>query len=112
MVSDSTIMTSIPELLAPAGDWKSLAAALDAGADAIYFGVRGFNMRAAAKNFTAGDLPKIVRRCQARKVRSYLTLNVVVFEREIVRLERLLKAARAAGVDAVICSDFAVLSPA
>jgi len=105
-------MISIPELLAPAGDWKSLDASLDAGADAIYFGVRGFNMRAAAKNFTARDLPKVVARCHERKVRSYLTLNVVVFEREISRLERLLKTAKAAGVDGVICADFAVLSAA
>ena len=104
--------TSIPELLAPAGDWKSLDAALDAGADAIYFGVRGFNMRAAAKNFTIRDLTKIVARCHERKVRSYLTLNVVVFEREILRLERLLKAAKRASVDGVIGSDFAVLSAA
>ncbi len=105
-------MISIPELLAPAGDWKSLDAALDAGADAVYFGVRGFNMRAAAKNFTVRDLPKIVGCCRERRVRAYLTLNVVVFERELVRLERLLKAARAAGVDGVICSDFAVVMAA
>jgi len=105
-------MTTIPELLAPAGDWKSLDASLDAGADAIYFGVRGFNMRAAAKNFTTRDLPKIVELCHKRKVRSYLTLNVVVFEREVARLDRLLKAATKAGVDGVICSDFAVLAAA
>jgi len=103
---------SIPELLAPAGDWKSLDAALDAGADAIYFGVRGFNMRVAAKNFTARDLAKIVVRCHERKVRAYLTLNIVVFEREISRLGQLLKAAKVAGVDGVIGSDFAVLSTA
>ena len=105
-------MPALPELLAPAGDWINLAAALEAGADAIYFGVRGFNMRAAAKNFTVRDLPKVVARCHARKVRAYLTLNVVVFEREIVRLERLLDAALDAGVDGVICSDFAVLAAA
>ena len=104
--------TLIPELLAPAGDWKSLDASLDAGADAIYFGVRGFNMRAAAKNFTMRDLPKIVAICHKRKVRAYLTLNVVVFEREVSRLGSLLKAAKAAQVDGVIGSDFAVLSAA
>jgi len=103
---------TIPELLAPAGNWKCLAASLDAGADAIYFGVRGFNMRAAAKNFTPSDLPKITALCHKRKVKVYLTLNVVVFEREIARLERLLKTAKAAGVDGVICSDLAVLSAA
>lgn len=105
-------MIPLPELLAPAGDWKCLDAALDAGADAVYFGVRGFNMRAAAKNFTTRDLPKIVEFCHKRKVRAYLTLNVVVFEREVEKLKRLLKAARTAGVDGVICSDFAVLAVA
>lgn len=105
-------MISIPELLAPAGDWKSLDAALDAGADAVYFGVRGFNMRAAAKNFTTRDLPKIVAQCHKRKARAYLTLNVVVFEREITALQRLLKAAKKARVDAVIGADFAVLAAA
>ncbi|MFT3781922.1 MAG: peptidase U32 family protein [Nibricoccus sp.] len=102
----------IPELLAPAGDWKSLDAALDAGADAVYFGVRGLNMRAAAKNFTSRDLPKIVARCQERNARAYLTLNVVVFEAEVGKLQRLLNAAKKAGVDAVIGADFAVLSAA
>jgi len=101
-----------PELLAPAGDWKSLDAALDAGADAVYFGVRGFNMRAAAKNFTTRDLPKVVMLCHKRKVRAYLTLNVVVFEREIAPLERLLKAAKKAQVDGVISADFAVMATA
>ena len=105
-------MISIPELLAPAGDWQSLDAALDAGADAVYFGVRGFNMRSAARNFTARDLPKIVTLCHERKVMAYLTLNIVVFEREILRMERLLQAAKKAGVDGVICSDFGVLAAA
>lgn len=105
-------MTTLPELLAPAGDWKSLDAALDAGADAVYFGVRGFNMRAAAKNFTARDLPKVTGICHKRKVRAYLTLNVVVFEKEIAPLLRLLKAAKKARVDGVICADFAVLAAA
>jgi putative protease len=105
-------MASLPELLAPAGDWKNLIAALDAGADAVYFGVRGLNMRASAKNFTERDLSKLVETCHARKVRAYLTLNVLVFEKELPRLQRLLKAAKAAGVDGVIASDFAVISSA
>lgn len=104
--------TLLPELLAPAGDWKSLSASLEAGADAIYFGVRGFNMRAAAGNFAASDLPKIVAHCHERKVRAYLTLNIVVLEREVARMERIVKEAKNAGVDGVICSDFAVLSAA
>jgi putative protease len=69
-------------------------------------------MRAAAKNFTERDVTKIVARCHERKVRAYLTLNVVVFEREVAQLERLLKTAKTARVDGVIASDFAVLAAA
>lgn len=105
-------MVRVPELLAPAGDWKNLQAALEAGADAVYFGVKGLNMRAAARNFTARDLPRIVRTCRAHGARAYLTANVLVFERELPRLEKLLRAAVVAGVDAVIASDFAVISAA
>jgi putative protease len=104
--------TKIPELLAPAGDWPCLDAAIDAGADAVYFGVRGLNMRAAAKNFGVRDLKKIVAKCHAAGVRAYLTLNVVVFDRELELLKRLLKAAKAAAVDAVIAADLAVVSEA
>ena len=105
-------MTRIPELLAPAGDWKNLQAALDAGADAIYFGVRGFNMRASAKNFSVRDMPRIVELCHARKVRAYLTANTLVYQAELPALEKLLQAAAAAKVDGVIASDFAVIEAA
>ncbi len=105
-------MKRIPELLAPAGDWKNLQAALDAGADAIYFGVRGFNMRASARNFTVRDLPRLVQACHARKVRAYLTANTLVHEREVPAVDTLLAAAARAGVDGVIVSDFAMLAAA
>lgn len=104
--------TKTPELLAPAGDWVSLDAALDAGADALYFGVDGLNMRAGAKNFRTRDLRKIAEKCHAKGVRAYLTLNVVVFEKELGLIDRLLKAAKKAGVDAVIGADMAVLAAA
>ncbi|MFA5264275.1 MAG: peptidase U32 family protein [Opitutaceae bacterium] len=105
-------MRALPELLAPAGDWNTLHAALDAGADAIYFGVRGFNMRASARNFTARDLPRLAAFCHERGAKAYLTANTLVFEGELKRLRALLAAARAAGIDGVIASDFAVISEA
>ena len=70
-----------PEILAPAGDFVCLQAALDAGADAVYFGLGRFNMRArSGVNFKMEDLPEISRRCRARSVKAYLALNAILFE--------------------------------
>ncbi len=97
-----------PELLAPAGDFICLQAALDAGADAVYFGLGTFNMRArSGVNFKVEDLPEIVRRCGA--VRRYLTLNAIMFEGELDEVERVILAARPF-VDAFIVSDWGVIS--
>src|SRR3989338_6591455 len=97
------------ELLAPAGNWSMLTAAIDAGADAIYFGITGFNMRAAAQNFSIEDLPKLVSYCHEHKVKAYCTVNIIIFEQELSRLEDLLSALKTAGVDTVICWDLAVI---
>jgi putative protease len=94
------------ELLAPAGDFRSLRAAVDAGADAVYFGIRGFNMRGAARNFGLRDLKKIREICG--DVKMYLTLNVVFYDRELARVERIVRRAKGF-VDAIICWDFAVI---
>lgn len=99
----------IPELMAPAGDFISLSAALNAGADAVYFGLRGSNMRAGAKNFALSDMPRIVRECRAAGAKCYLTLNTIYFDSEMRSVLRQLKAAKKAGVDAVIAWDFSVL---
>jgi len=101
-----------PEILAPAGSWACLRAAIDAGADALYFGVRGFNMRAAADNFTAGALPKIARLCRESGCRCYLALNTIVYQSEVAAMQRLLQRARDANIDAVIAWDFAVIEAA
>lgn len=101
-----------PEILSPAGDWLSLRAALDAGCDAVYFGVRGFNMREGAANFTASSLGKIARLCHEKGARAYLALNTIIYEPELGKMRRLLARARAAGIDAVICWDFAVIEAA
>ena len=72
------------ELMAPAGNFESLQAALDNGADSVYFGVEQLNMRARASiNFTIDDLPEITRRCEAKNVRSYLTLNTIIYDHDL-----------------------------
>lgn len=94
------------ELLAPVGDFKNLRVAVEAGADAVYFGIRGFNMRDSAKNFSLRDLDKIRKICG--RVKMYLTLNVVVYDGELKRIEEIVKKIRGK-VDAVICWDLAVI---
>ncbi len=94
------------ELLAPAGSWESLAAALDAGADAVYFGVVGLNMRAASSaNFTVDDIGEIVRRARAAGAKTRLTLNTIIYDEEEALTRNLIDRAAAEGVDAVIVSD-------
>ena len=97
-----------PELMAPAGDWTMLRTAVNSGADAVYFGVDKLNMRAKAKNFTIEDLPGIVEFCKANNVKTYLTINTIVFEEETPELEELIIAAKNAGVDRIICWDLSV----
>ena len=101
-----------PEIMAPAGDWISLRAALYAGCDAVYFGIKGFNMRARADNFSPSALGKIARLCHAAGARAYLALNTIVYEGELGKTAALLARARAAQIDAVICWDFAVIGQA
>src|SRR3989339_985647 len=97
-----------PELMAPAGDWTMLITAVSAGADAIYFGVDKLNMRIKAQNFTLKDLPKISRFCKKHKVKSYLTLNTIVYEEEIKELKKIIDCSKKSGIDRVICWAFAV----
>lgn len=99
-----------PEILAPAGDFVCLQAAIDAGADAVYFGLGTFNMRArSGVNFRDGDLPEIARRCRARGVKAYLALNAIMFEDEVEEVDRTIAAAKPY-VDAFIVSDWGVIS--
>lgn len=86
-----------------------LTAAIKAGADAIYFGIRGLNMRATASNFNLKDVNKIVSFCHKHKVKAYCTINVIIYEKELVLLEKILKALKQAKIDAVICWDLAVV---
>ena len=100
------------ELLAPVGNFANLRAATEAGADAVYFGLQDFNMRASAKNFKVSDLKKIREICDngldGRKVKMFLTLNVIVYDEELKKLESLIKKVKGK-VDAIICWDLAVI---
>lgn len=98
-----------PEVLAPAGSMPSLLAALQHGADAVYFGLQdGFNARARAANFDLATLPAVVARIHRAGARAYVTLNTLVFEPELPAMERVLRAIAASGVDALIVQDPAV----
>ena len=102
--------TKKPELVSPAGNWSALLSAVEAGADAVYFGIKEINMRYQAVNFDILELKKIMARLRKEGRRGYLALNVLVYDKEIPRVEKILKAAKRAGVDAVIGWDMAVLS--
>ena len=107
---DSAAGEKKPEILAPAGDFVCLQAALDSGADAVYFGLGTFNMRArSGVNFKAEDLSEIARRCRDRGVKAYLTLNAIMFEDEVDEVERTIVAAKPY-VDAFIVSDWGVIA--
>jgi len=101
-------ITIKPELMAPAGDWAMLSTAVQAGANAVYFGVDKLNMRAKAANFTVDDLPEIVNFCKENDVKTYLTINTIVFEEEINQLEDIIISAKKRGVDNIICWDLSV----
>lgn len=101
------------ELMAPAGNFESLQAALDNGCDSVYFGVEQLNMRARATvNFTLEDLPEIARRCNEKNVRTYLTLNTIIYDHDLSIVKTLLTQAKEAGITAVIASDQAVIASA
>ena len=98
------------EIMAPAGNFECLMAAIQGGADSVYFGVGNLNMRShSANNFTNEDLKEVVRICKEHGVKTYLTLNIVVYQTEMEDVRKALEAARDAGISAVIASDMAVI---
>ena len=99
---------ALPELLAPAGDWECAKAAVENGADAIYFGLDRFNARMRAKNFTEADLPALMEFLHRRGVKGYVTFNTLVFTDELAAAEEYLRAIIAAGVDAAIVQDVGI----
>jgi U32 family peptidase len=97
-----------PELLAPAGDWVCAKAAVENGADAIYFGLDKFNARMRGDNFTEADLPELMTFLHQRGVKGYLTLNTLIFPTELATVEQYLRTALRSGVDAVIVQDIGI----
>lgn len=98
------------EIMAPVGSPESLRAAIHAGANAVYFGIQGLNMRShAAVNFTIDDLPEIVRECDAAGVRTYLTVNTILYNDDLATMRGIVDAAKAAGISAIIASDIAAI---
>ena len=103
-------MIKRPEILAPAGNQTMLAAAINAGADAVYFGVKTFNMRATAGNFELSELKKVTGRCHDAGLKAFLTLNVIVYDHEMEKLKSVIQEAKKAGIDAIIAWDMAVVT--
>ncbi|MDR2389541.1 MAG: U32 family peptidase [Tannerellaceae bacterium] len=99
------------EIMAPAGSYASLTAAIQGGADSIYFGIGELNMRSRSSNpFTTDDLPSIAGICRTHGVRSYLTVNTIIYDRDIPRMRQVIDAAKKADVSAVIASDVAAIT--
>ena len=98
----------VPELLAPAGDWDCARAAVENGADAIYFGLENFNARMRAQNFTSANLPALMDYLHRRGVRGYVSFNTLVFPDELAEAERSLRTIIAAGVDAALVQDVGI----
>lgn len=96
--------------MAPVGSYESLAAAIDAGADAVYFGVEGLNMRSRSSvNFTLDDLHRIADICDAAGVKSYLTVNTVIYDEDMVKCREIIDAVGKSGISAIIASDIAAI---
>lgn len=99
------------EIMAPVGSYESLSAAIQGGADSIYFGIEGLNMRArSSNNFTIDDLHEIVRICNEHHIKSYLTVNTVIYDDDLALMRRIIDAAKEAGLSAVIASDVAAMT--
>lgn len=97
--------------MAPAGSWESMMAGIKAGANSVYFGVEQLNMRARqTNNFTVEDLPEVARICNKHNVKSYITLNTIIYDHDISLMRRIIDQAKEAGITAVIASDLAVMN--
>ncbi len=98
------------EIMAPAGSWESLSAAIKAGADSVYFGIENLNMRSkSSSNFSTADLREIVRICNENKVKSYLTVNTILYDNDLNLMREIIDVAKESKVSAVICADVAAL---
>ncbi len=99
------------EIMAPAGSKESMAAALKAGADSIYFGIEQLNMRArSTNNFYLSDLKEVAKLCSDKHVKSYLTLNTIIYDHDLQLMRKIVDEAKEASISAIIASDHAVMN--
>ena len=98
------------EIMAPVGSYESLSAALNAGADAVYFGIEGLNMRSrSSSNFSLDDLREIVKRCRQNDVKTYLTVKTIIYDEDMDYMKSIIRTAKEAGVSAVIATDISTI---
>ena len=99
------------EIMAPAGSWQSLQAAIQGGANSIYFGIEQLNMRArSSNNFTLKDLVEIAELCNKKNIKTYITLNTIIYDHDLILMKKIVDKAKQAGITAIIASDQAVIS--
>jgi len=104
------VVRSDIEIMAPAGSWESLSAAIKAGADSVYFGIEKLNMRSkSSSNFTTDDLREIVRICYKNNVKSYLTVNTILYDNDLILMREIIDVAKESNVSAIIAADVAAL---
>ena len=99
------------EIMAPVGSYESLAAAIQAKADSIYFGIEGLNMRSrSSNNFSIADLHQIAEKCRKHGIKSYLTVNTIIYDNDLFQMQKVIDAAKEAGISAIIAADVAAMS--
>ena len=99
------------EIMAPAGSWQSLQAAIQGGANSVYFGIEQLNMRAKSSiNFTLKDLVEIAELCNKKNIKTYITLNTIIYDHDLILMKKIVDTAKQAGITAIIASDQAVIS--
>ena len=99
------------EIMSPAGSWESLQAAIQGGANSVYFGIEQLNMRAkSSNNFTLKDLVEIAELCNNSKIKTYITLNTIIYDHDLILMKKIVNSAKQAGISAIIASDQAVIS--
>ena len=99
------------EIMAPAGSWQSLQAAIQGGANSVYFGIEQLNMRAKSSiNFTLKDLVEIAELCNKKNIKTYITLNTIIYDHDLMLMKKIVDTAKQTGITAIIASDQAVIS--
>jgi len=99
------------EIMAPAGSWQSLQAAIQGGANSVYFGIEQLNMRAkSSNNFTLKDLVEIAEFCNNKNIKTYITLNTIIYDHDLILMKKIVDKAKQTGITAIIASDQAVIS--